>query len=190
MTRALPVVGAPLPAPTAVPPFPVGVPSATPGDLARAVAVRLEAVPGQTVLVAPCGDGDLAIGLARVLPRGARVLGVDGDPRAIDAARAAAAMFPPEDARALAWRVAAPRALPLASGAFGGACTDAGRLPAADADAILGELARAVLPGGWVVVVADGLGADAIAGLRDRLVRRNLREVIATADLVAGRKAL
>lgn len=155
-----------------------------------AIVARLGVVPGETVLVAPCGDGDLAIGVARAVPGGVRVLGVDADPNAIAAARLGASRRVPEAARALAWRAASPRALPLASGAFGGACTEARRLPGADADATLAEVARAVRPGGWVVVVVDGLPAGEVATMRDRLVRANLREVTAGGGLACGRKAL
>jgi SAM-dependent methyltransferase len=155
-----------------------------------AVIARLDLVPGEVLLVAPCAAGALAIALATALPRGVRVLGVDADTAAIGRAREATNSLPAKAARDLAWRVASPRALTLASGSCGGVVIEAARLPPGDADAIVGEVARTVVPGGWVVViVGDGELASA-AAVRDSLVSCNLREVEVRDGLVWGRKAL
>ena len=136
------------------------------------------------------GDGALATDLAAALPRGVRVLGVDADPNAINRARSATHALRPEIARDLAWRVASPQAITVASGSCGGAVTEASRLPPGNADAIVREVARTVLPGGWVVVVIHDPDLVDVATVRDRLVRCNLREVGVGDDLVWGRKAL
>ena len=165
-----------------------GVPD--PRALIQAIIGRLDLVPGEVLLVAPSADGRLAIALATALPRGVRVLGVDADTAAIGRARAATASLSAEIARDLAWRVASPGALTLASGSCGGAVTEASRVPPGDADAIVREVARTILPGGWVVVVIHDPDLVGVATVRDRLVRCNLREVGVGDGLVWGRKAL
>jgi len=162
-----------------------------PPALIQAIVGRLDLVPGEVLLVAPSADGRLAIALATALPRGVRVLGVDADTAAIGRAREATASLSAQIARDLAWRVASPGALTLASGSCGGAVTEAPRLPDGEhADATIREVARTVLPGGWVVVVVDDTDPVVVATVRDRLVRCNLRECAVGDDLVWGRKAL
>ena len=162
-----------------------------PPALIQAIVGRLDLVPGEVLLVAPSADGRLAIALATVLPRGVRVLGVDADTEAIGRARAATASLSAEIARDLAWRATSPGALTLASGSCGGAVIEAPRLPDGEhADATIREVARTVLPGGWVVVVIRDPDLVDVATVRDRLVRCNLREVGVGDDLVWGRKAL
>jgi len=162
-----------------------------PPALIQAIVGRLDLVPGEVLLVAPSADGRLAIALATALPRGVRVLGVDADTAAIGRAREATASLSAQIARDLAWRVASPGALTLASGSCGGAVIEAPRLPDGEhADATIREVARTVLPGGWVVVVIRDPDLVDVATVRDRLVRCNLREVGVGDDLVWGRKAL
>ena len=161
-----------------------------PAALVPAVIARLDLVPGEVLLVAPCADGALAITLATALPRGVRVLGVDADAAAIGRAREATNSLPAKIARDLAWRVSSPRALTIASGSCGGAVTEASRLPSGDADAIVGEVARTALPGGWVVVIVGDREHANVAAVQDILIRRNLREVEMSDGLVWGRKAL
>ena len=157
----------------------------------QAIIARLDLVPGQVLLVAPCGDGALATDLATALPRGVRVLGVDADPNAIIRARSATHALRPEISRDLAWRVASPQAITVASGSCGGAVIDAARLPNGEhADATIREVARTVLPGGWVVAVVDVTDPVNVATVRDALVRCNLRECAVGDGLAWGRKAL
>jgi SAM-dependent methyltransferase len=158
--------------------------------LAAAISARLDLVPGQIALVAPCADGRMPIALAAASPRGVRILGVDHDRSAIARAREATEALPTEISRDLAWRVASPQALTIASGSCGGAVAEASLLPDGEADAIVGEIARAVLPGGWVVVVPNDLDNPGASGLCDLLVRGNLRQVGAGVGFAWGRKAL
>lgn len=155
--------------------------------LAQRVATRLALVPGQTVIEAPCGDGRFTLALAESLPPGVRILGVDPSASLIDLARRHTTELPRRIADAIAWRKASPQTLPLASGAFGGACTQLGRVKTDDVSSIITELARTVLPGGWVVGVSTH---DTTLTLREVFVRCNLRDVVVDDGLVAGRKRL
>jgi SAM-dependent methyltransferase len=156
----------------------------------QAIIRRLDLVPGEVLLVAPCADGRLAIALAKALPRGVRVLGVDADPCAINRARSATHALRPEISRDLAWRLASPQAITVASGSCGGAVIDATRLPDADHDGTITDVARTVFPGGWVVIVVDDTDLINGAAVRASLVRCNLRECAIGDGLAWGRKAL
>jgi hypothetical protein len=85
--------------------------------------------------------------------------------------------------------VASPQAITVASGSCGGGVIDATRLPDADHDGTIHDVARTVLPGGWVVVVGETNPVNA-AAVRGSLVRCNLHECAVGDGIAWGRTAL
>jgi len=110
----------------------------------------------------------------------------------ITEARQLASTLPPQIARAIAFRRSDLGAMVLPSGAFAGgfvrihgAGTDG---PDAMPDTVLTELARVILPGGWMVCL--GIGTDEET-MRSRLQRLGLLDVhVSAPGAVAGRKFL
>ena len=121
----------------------------------RAVADRLEArlaaTPG-TLLVAECG---LGVFLRRALDAAtsvSRVMAVDGDPRCVDASRAATAGA----ARPAFFASNGVSALGYAADVFHAAVGLRGIVTEADAINAAVALAKVVRPGGWVALCAVG----------------------------------
>jgi SAM-dependent methyltransferase len=115
-----------------------------------------------------CGPGHVA---GYLTEKGASTVGVDISPRMIDNARK---RYPE-----LVFEVGSMTALPVADGAWGGAVcaysiihVDADRRPTA-----YGELARAVVPGGWVLMSFHVSDADAAPGTRRHLAEWWAHEV-------------
>jgi SAM-dependent methyltransferase len=103
--------------------------------LVEAAGVR----PGDRVLDAGAGDGNLALAAAAA---GARVTAVDLSPRQVEAGRARCA-----DAE---WLVSDVEALPFEDGAFDHALSSFGAMFAAQPQVAVRELARVTRPGGCV----------------------------------------
>ncbi|MDA8051531.1 MAG: class I SAM-dependent methyltransferase [Rhodospirillales bacterium] len=111
----------------------------------RLILELLGGMRGKSVLEIGCGDGDLALDLAR---RGARVVGIDSSPRMIAAARARA-----EAERGEAeFLVAAAAGLPFASARFDLVVAVTILCFVADARPVFAEIARVLRPGGRLVI--------------------------------------
>jgi len=130
--------------------------------LAAAAAVR----PGDRVLDAACGTGDLA--LADLRAGAASVTGLDFSPRMLERARRKA----PE----IEWVEGDVLALPFADGAFDAATIGFGIRNVADLELGLRELRRVTRPGGRVAILEITRPRGALAPLLslwfDRLVPR------------------
>jgi SAM-dependent methyltransferase len=109
---------------------------------------------GHRVLDVAVGDGNAAVLCAR---RGASVVGVDLEPAQVERARARCAAEGLEAAVEL--RVGDAQALDVDDGAFDVVVSVMGVIFAPDAARATGELARAVRPGGVVVVTAWQAGS-------------------------------
>jgi demethylmenaquinone methyltransferase/2-methoxy-6-polyprenyl-1,4-benzoquinol methylase len=107
--------------------------------LAAAGAVR----PGDDVLDAACGTGDLA--LADLRAGAARVTGLDFSPRMLDRAR--------RKAPSIAWVQGDLLALPFADGSFDAATIGFGIRNVADLERGLSELRRVLRPGGRLAIL-------------------------------------
>ncbi len=107
--------------------------------LAAAAAVR----PGDRVLDAACGTGDLALADRRA--GAARVTGLDFSQRMLERAR--------KKAPALEWVEGDLLALPFAEGAFDAATVGFGVRNVADLEGALGELRRVLRPGGRLAIL-------------------------------------
>jgi demethylmenaquinone methyltransferase/2-methoxy-6-polyprenyl-1,4-benzoquinol methylase len=108
----------------------------------RRLAARSVVLPGDAVLDACCGTGDLAIEAARA---GGRVTGVDFSERMLERARRKA----PE----LEWLQADVLSLPLEAASFDAATIGFGIRNVADLEAGLRELARVLRPRGRLAVL-------------------------------------
>jgi demethylmenaquinone methyltransferase/2-methoxy-6-polyprenyl-1,4-benzoquinol methylase len=93
--------------------------------------------PGDRVLDACCGTGDLALACARV---GGKVTGLDFSPRMLEHAR--------HKSSAVTWIEGDLLALPFADGSFDVATVGFGIRNVADLEQALAELARVLVPGG------------------------------------------
>jgi 2-polyprenyl-3-methyl-5-hydroxy-6-metoxy-1,4-benzoquinol methylase len=167
----------------------------------RAVAAEaLRPEPGQRLLDAGCGVGEVARSLAARIAPGGEVVAVDASATTVEAAAAR------HDGSAVRYEVADVLALPFADGEFDGVRCERVLQHVSDPDAAIRELARVTRRGGRVVLVdtdweslaVDGLPADLVATaraafesdvlhhrdmgrtLRRRLVRLGLAEVTAT----------
>lgn len=172
-------------------PVPVGGASGFQSDIAHLMA-RLSPLPGQAIIETRCGTGDHLRALALATDGRTSFLGVSDDPGMITVARHLASTLLPAVARAIAFRRSDLCAMVLPSGAFAGGfirvhgADMAG--PDAMPDAILSELARVILPGGWMVCI--GIGTDGET-MRSRLQRLGLLDVhVSAPGAVAGRKFL
>jgi demethylmenaquinone methyltransferase/2-methoxy-6-polyprenyl-1,4-benzoquinol methylase len=106
--------------------------------LAAASAVR----PGDRVLDAACGTGDLALAALKI---GGEVTGLDFSERMLERAR--------RKSDSIEWICGDVLALPFADGVFDAATIGFGIRNVADLDAGLRELARVVRPGGRLAVL-------------------------------------
>lgn len=170
---------------------PVGSAPGFQSDIAHLIA-RLSPLPGQAIIETRCGTGDHLRTLALATGGRTSFLGVSDDPDVITEARHLASTLPPGIARAIAFRRSDLRAMVLPSGAFAGGFVRihgedmAG--PDAMSDTVLTELARVILPGGWMVCL--GIGTDGET-MRARLQRLGLLDVhVCAPGAVAGRKFL
>jgi demethylmenaquinone methyltransferase/2-methoxy-6-polyprenyl-1,4-benzoquinol methylase len=108
----------------------------------RRLAVREVVWPGDRVLDACCGTGDLAVEAER---RGGRVVGLDFSPRMLERAR--------RKSGTIEWVQGDALALPFADGAFDAATVGFGVRNLEDLESGLRELARVLRPGGKVAVL-------------------------------------
>ena len=108
----------------------------------RRLAVREVVWPGDFVLDACCGTGDLAVEAER---RGGRVVGLDFSARMLERAR--------RKSGAIEWVEADALALPFPDGHFDAATVGFGVRNLADLEGGLRELARVLRPGGKVAVL-------------------------------------
>jgi demethylmenaquinone methyltransferase / 2-methoxy-6-polyprenyl-1,4-benzoquinol methylase len=108
----------------------------------RKLAVAEVVWPGDRVLDACCGTGDLAVEAER---RGARVVGLDFSERMLERAR--------RKSGAIEWVQGDALALPFGDGEFDAATVGFGVRNLADLDGGLRELARVLRPGGKLAVL-------------------------------------
>jgi demethylmenaquinone methyltransferase / 2-methoxy-6-polyprenyl-1,4-benzoquinol methylase len=108
----------------------------------RRLAVAEVVWPGDRVLDACCGTGDLAVEAER---RGGRVVGLDFSERMLERAR--------KKSGAIEWVQGDALALPFEDGAFDAATVGFGVRNLADLGAGLRELARVLKPGGKLAVL-------------------------------------
>jgi demethylmenaquinone methyltransferase / 2-methoxy-6-polyprenyl-1,4-benzoquinol methylase len=108
----------------------------------RKLAVSEVVWPGDRVLDACCGTGDLAVEAER---RGGRVVGLDFSERMLERAR--------KKSGAIEWVQGDALALPFADGEFDAATVGFGVRNLADLEGGLRELARVLRPGGKVAVL-------------------------------------
>jgi demethylmenaquinone methyltransferase/2-methoxy-6-polyprenyl-1,4-benzoquinol methylase len=108
----------------------------------RKLAVSEVVWPGDRVLDACCGTGDLAVEAER---RGGRVVGLDFSEKMLERAR--------KKSGAIEWVQGDALALPFADGEFDAATVGFGVRNLADLEAGLRELARVLKPGGKLAVL-------------------------------------
>lgn len=108
----------------------------------RKLAVAEVVWPGDRVLDACCGTGDLAVQAER---RGGRVVGLDFSERMLERAR--------EKSGAIEWVQGDALALPFGDAEFDAATVGFGVRNLADLEGGLGELARVLRPGGKLAVL-------------------------------------
>ena len=108
----------------------------------RKLAVTEVVWPGDRVLDACCGTGDLAVEAER---RGGRVVGLDFSPRMLERAR--------PKSGAIEWVQGDALALPFADGDFDAATVGFGVRNLSDLEGGLRELARVLRPGGKLAVL-------------------------------------
>ncbi len=108
----------------------------------RRLVVRSVVWPGDRVLDACCGTGDLAVEAER---QGGRVVGLDFSPRMLERAR--------RKSGTIEWVQGDALALPFADGEFDAATVGFGVRNLADLEGGLRELARVLRPGGKVGVL-------------------------------------
>ena len=108
----------------------------------RSLAVEEVVWPGDRVLDACCGTGDLAVAAER---RGGRVVGLDFSEKMLERAR--------RKSGAIEWVQGDALALPFGDGEFDAATVGFGVRNLADLEAGLRELARVVRPGGKLAVL-------------------------------------
>ncbi|HYE03728.1 MAG TPA: bifunctional demethylmenaquinone methyltransferase/2-methoxy-6-polyprenyl-1,4-benzoquinol methylase UbiE [Phycisphaerales bacterium] len=118
----------------------------------RRVAARAAGVgPGDRVLDAACGTGDLTLELARARPR--EVVGVDFTPEMLELARRKLAARPADPRTTVSFRAGDALALDFPDASFDAATIGFGLRNVAEPVRALAELARVLRPGGRVVVL-------------------------------------
>jgi SAM-dependent methyltransferase len=157
-------------------------------EWAPRVAVAAALSPGQTVLDVACGTGVLACEASRCVAPGGTVTGLDRNEGMLAVAR--------RSAPGIVWREGRAEALPFADGAFDAVVSQFGLMFFEDRPAALGEMWRALRPGGHLAVaVWAGLehapGYAAMTALLARLfgesVADALRAPYALGDVAALR---
>lgn len=134
------------------------------------------AVPGSRILVVGCGRGGDVLTLARLVRPGGRAFGVDREEANLaDARRRAAAA-----GLAAKFHRGAPDDLPFPDASFDGACAAWLSAGITDPAAALGEMVRAVRPGGRVVVDATDWAAVGLEAGRPEIVARVLAHTART----------
>jgi ubiquinone/menaquinone biosynthesis C-methylase UbiE len=130
------------------------------------VREQCEPLPVGDALDLACGEGRNAIWLAQL---GWRVTGVDFSSVAIEGARRRAAQEFPAFVSRLAWRVEDVTRMELAPDSVTLALVSYLQLPQAERDATLAAAARALRPGGHLVVVAHDKRnlAEGVSGPQD-----------------------
>ncbi|HEV7735069.1 MAG TPA: methyltransferase domain-containing protein [Candidatus Binatia bacterium] len=131
-------------------------------DLGAPVVGLLAPQPGERLLDLGCGDGALT---ERLVALGCTVVGVDGSPAQIEAARARGLDAHVADGQALAFE-----------GGFDAVFSNAALHWMRDADAVIAGVWRALRPGGRFVAECggDGCVAQIVAALEATLARRGL----------------
>ena len=109
----------------------------------RRVAAEAVVRPGDRVLDACCGTGDLAVAAARA--GAGEVTGLDFSPRMLERAR--------RKLQSVTWLEGDLLALPFADSSFEAATVGFGVRNVADLERGLGELARVLVPGGRVAIL-------------------------------------
>jgi len=109
----------------------------------RRITAEAVVKPGDRVLDACCGTGDLAVACARA--GAAHVTGLDFSPRMLERAR--------RKLQSVTWVEGDVLTLPFADGSFDAATVGFGVRNVADLQRALGELARVLVPGGRVGIL-------------------------------------
>jgi demethylmenaquinone methyltransferase/2-methoxy-6-polyprenyl-1,4-benzoquinol methylase len=149
----------------------------------RRAAVRMaEPRPGDRVLDAACGTGDLAELFAR--SGVAEVVGVDFTEAMLAIARRRAARRFPATARRPSYRLADVLALPFADASFDIVSIAFGLRNVADPGAAVREFRRVLRPGGRLVILEFSTPANPVARRLNDLYSRRILPV--TASLLAG----
>ena len=148
-------------------------------SLTSLAAASLQVPSPERALVTGCGNGDAVLFLAREFPS-ARIRGVD---RSAEKVREATARTGLDPEGRVAFKHGGGSRLPFPDGFFDLVVLfDLGTSPA--------EIARVLQPGGHLVGVGGGERAGAVAGIKEKLLRRRLSrrriEQIATTDAGDG----
>jgi SAM-dependent methyltransferase len=132
---------------------------------ATAAVERLDLRPGEYVADVGCGTGNASLLAAR---RRATVVGVDPSPRLLDVARSAARVA----ALDVEFRIGTAASLPIADEALDAVVSVFGVIFAPDPRAAAAEMARALRPGGQIVLTAwlPGGALGELAALRSQAV--------------------
>ncbi len=134
------------------------------GQFAPIAVARSGVGPGDRLLDVACGTGVAARAATAVVGLNGTVVGVDVNPAMLDVARRLD--------RAIEWLSAPAESLPVGSDSFDAVVCQFGLMFFVDAGAALGEMARAVRPGGPVVIstwadVSASPGYEAMIRLLD-----------------------
>lgn len=150
--------------------------AATPeiGEVRRVADAALRPAPGQAILDAGCGAGEVARQLAAIA-------GPDGQVTAIDTSRTTIEHAEAHDGGAgVQYQVADVMALPFDDGGFDAVRCERVLQHLADPDAGVAELTRVTRPGGrvclidtdWRSLASDGLPDDLVQAVTDALLNR------------------
>lgn len=117
----------------------------------RRLAAGAAVSPGDRVLDAACGTGDLA--LADLRAGAASVVGLDFSPRMLERAGRKTAMMPSSGPGSIDWLEGDVMALPFPDGSFDAATIGFGIRNVADLERALAELRRVLRPGGRLAIL-------------------------------------